>query len=63
MYTLLLLLLFFFGGGGWLEGHRASITGDLKLVNKGPSIITNSNQTNKQTIFKIKLNRVILAQR
>ena len=29
------------GGGGWLEGHRASIMGDLKLVNKGPSIITN----------------------
>ena len=45
MYTL--LLLFFWGGGGGggggggLEGHRASITGDLKLVNKGPSIITN----------------------
>ena len=29
------------GGGGGLEGHRASIMGDLKLVNKGPSIITN----------------------
>ena len=32
---------FFGGGGGGLEGHRAGIMGDLKLVNKGPSIITN----------------------
>ena len=48
-------LYFFLGGGGELEGHRASIMGDLKLVNK-------VKQTNKQTIFKIKLNRVILAQ-
>ena len=48
-------LYFFWGGGGGVEGHRASISGDLKLVNK-------VKQTNKQTIFKIKLNRVILAQ-
>ena len=41
--TVVIQFFFFFlgGGGGWLEGHRASIMGDLKLVNKGPSIITN----------------------
>lgn len=47
MKTITYVHFIFFGGGevvvggGGLEGHRASIMGDLKLVNKGPSIITN----------------------
>ena len=41
-YVHFIIIIFFGGGGGGgLVGHRASITGDLKLVNKGPSIITN----------------------